>query len=78
MLTALTWQNVDDALQTSIINGFNLMPINIPLLTTIILLTGVLAMAQQNVIVRDISSVEALGAYQSFAQIKLGRLHKMR
>jgi Ca2+-transporting ATPase len=38
-----------------------IMPISIPLLTTLILLTGVLAMAKDRVIIRNLSAVETLG-----------------
>jgi len=68
------WEDVRPILVESIINGFNLMPINIPLLTTIILLTGVLGMAKNNVIVRNISSVESLGRVSVVCSDKTGTI----
>ena len=40
--------------------GMKVMPINLPLLTTIVLLTGVLIMAQKGVIVRELSRTKSL------------------
>ncbi len=70
----ITWAIIRGILVESIKNGFNLMPINIPLLTTIILLTGVLGMAKSNVIVRNIASVEALGRVSVICSDKTGTI----
>ncbi|HMF31448.1 MAG TPA: cation-transporting P-type ATPase [Candidatus Lokiarchaeia archaeon] len=74
LFTMPPWDVIQSALVTAIKNGFNLMPINIPLLTTIILLTGVIAMASQNVIVRDISAVESLGRVSVICSDKTGTI----
>lgn len=68
------WEDLRTTLINSIVNGFNLMPINIPLLTTIILLTGVLGMAKSNVIVRNIAAVESLGRVSVVCSDKTGTI----
>jgi Ca2+-transporting ATPase len=57
-----------------IINAMTVMPINIPLLTTIVLLTGVLAMAGVGVIVSNLSAVESLGRISVICTDKTGTL----
>ncbi len=56
--------------------GMKVMPINLPLLTTIVLLTGVLAMGQKGVIVREISRTEGLGRVSVLCTDKTGTLTK--
>jgi Ca2+-transporting ATPase len=58
----------------AIITAMTIMPINIPLLTTIVLLTGVLVMASRGVIVRDLSAVESLGRVSVICTDKTGTL----
>ena len=58
----------------AIINAMTVMPINIPLLTTIVLLTGVLAMAGVGVIVSNLSAVESLGRVSVICTDKTGTL----
>ncbi|MFW9885203.1 MAG: cation-translocating P-type ATPase [Candidatus Thorarchaeota archaeon] len=57
-----------------ITRAMTIMPINIPLLTTIVLLTGVLAMARKGVIIRDLSAVESLGRVSVICSDKTGTL----
>ncbi|MFX1562608.1 MAG: cation-translocating P-type ATPase [Promethearchaeota archaeon] len=64
---------VDNAVR-AIITAMTIMPINIPLLTTIVLLTGVLVMASRGVIVRDLSAVESLGRVSVICTDKTGTL----
>ena len=45
----------------SLNSAMDLLPLNIPLLVTIILLTGVLSMAHYGVIIRNLASVDSLG-----------------
>ncbi|MCD6514552.1 MAG: cation-transporting P-type ATPase [Candidatus Odinarchaeota archaeon] len=59
-----------------LITAMSIMPINIPLLTTIILLTGVLAMAKHQVIIRDLNSVESLGRVSVVCSDKTGTITK--
>ncbi|MHA1728312.1 MAG: cation-translocating P-type ATPase [Promethearchaeota archaeon] len=60
--------------------AMDIMPINIPLLTAIVLLTGVLAMATHGVIIRNITSVDSLGRVSVICTDKTGTLteSKMR
>jgi Ca2+-transporting ATPase len=58
----------------AIINAMTVMPINIPLLTTVVLLTGVLAMAGVGVIVSNLSAVESLGRVSILCTDKTGTL----
>jgi Ca2+-transporting ATPase len=63
---------ISDGIQSAM----TIMPINIPLLTTIVLLTGVLAMARTGVIIRDLSAVESLGRVSIICTDKTGTLTK--
>ena len=58
----------------SIKTSMAIMPISIPLLTTIILLTGVLAMAKDRVIIRNLSAVETLGRCSILCTDKTGTI----
>jgi Ca2+-transporting ATPase len=58
----------------SLNSALDILPINIPLLTTIVLLTGVLAMAQQGVIIRNLASVDSLGRVSVVCTDKTGTL----
>jgi Ca2+-transporting ATPase len=60
----------------SLNSAMDIMPINIPLLTTIVLLTGVLAMAHQGVIIRNLASVDSLGRVSVVCSDKTGTLTK--
>lgn len=54
--------------------AMNLVPINLPLLTTIILITGVLNLAKSGVIIRNISAVEAMGRVSIVCSDKTGTI----
>ncbi|MFX1499011.1 MAG: cation-translocating P-type ATPase [Promethearchaeota archaeon] len=60
----------------SLNSAMDLLPINIPLLVTIILLTGVLVMARQGVIIRNLASVDSLGRVSVVCSDKTGTLTK--
>jgi Ca2+-transporting ATPase len=60
----------------SLNSAMDLLPINIPLLVTIILLTGVLAMAHHGVIIRNLASVDSLGRVSVVCSDKTGTLTK--
>ncbi|MCK4286735.1 MAG: cation-transporting P-type ATPase, partial [Candidatus Lokiarchaeota archaeon] len=60
----------------SLNSALDLMPINIPLLTTIILVTGVLVMAHHGVIIRNLASVDSLGRVSVVCSDKTGTLTK--
>ncbi|MHA1224158.1 MAG: cation-translocating P-type ATPase, partial [Candidatus Heimdallarchaeaceae archaeon] len=51
-----------------------IMPISIPLLTTLILLTGVISMAKDRVIIRNLSAVETLGRCSVLCTDKTGTI----
>ena len=68
--TALVVQNI----VASIITAMSLMPINIPLLTTIVLITGVLAMATHRVVIRNLSAIESLGRISVLCSDKTGTI----
>ncbi|MFW9992047.1 MAG: cation-translocating P-type ATPase [Candidatus Odinarchaeota archaeon] len=61
-------------LANSIITAMSIMPINIPLLTTIVLITGVLAMATYGVVIRNLSAVESLGRASILCSDKTGTI----
>ncbi|NWF97012.1 MAG: cation-transporting P-type ATPase [Candidatus Thorarchaeota archaeon] len=67
-------QAIASQLSNGITRAMTIMPINIPLLTTIVLLTGVLAMAKKGVIIRDLSAVESLGRVSVICSDKTGTL----
>jgi len=60
----------------SLNSAMDLLPINIPLLVTIILLTGVVAMAHHGVIIRNLASVDSLGRVSVVCSDKTGTLTK--
>ncbi|MHA2176109.1 MAG: cation-translocating P-type ATPase [Candidatus Hodarchaeales archaeon] len=66
--------NVVFDLSNIIIKAMTVVPINIPLLTTIILITGVLAMAKHKVIIRNLASIESLGRISILCSDKTGTI----
>ncbi len=54
----------------------DIMPINIPLLTTIVMLTGVLKLAEHGMIIRNLTSVDSLGRISVVCSDKTGTLTK--
>ncbi|MGV9170715.1 MAG: cation-translocating P-type ATPase, partial [Promethearchaeia archaeon] len=70
----LTLAAISHQLTEGITKAMTIMPINIPLLTTIVLLTGVLAMAKKGVIIRDLSAVESLGRVSVICSDKTGTM----
>ena len=69
-------QYLSERIGAGITRAMTIMPINIPLLTTIVLLTGVLAMARKGVIIRDLSAVESLGRVSVICSDKTGTMTK--
>lgn len=65
---------VAENLVRSLTTAMSIMPINIPLLTTIVLATGVLAMAKHEVIVRNLSAIESLGRVSVICCDKTGTI----
>ncbi len=62
------------SLSNLIIKAMSVVPINIPLLTTIILITGVLAMAKHRVIIRNLAAIESLGRISILCSDKTGTI----
>ncbi|MFX1322443.1 MAG: cation-translocating P-type ATPase, partial [Promethearchaeota archaeon] len=60
----------------SLNSALDLMPLNIPLLVTIVLITGVLSMARYGVIIRNLASVDSLGRVSVVCSDKTGTLTK--
>lgn len=65
---------VSEALVSSILRAMNIMPINLPILTTLVLITGVLNMAQSGVIVKNLSAIESLGRVSVICTDKTGTI----
>lgn len=56
--------------------GKNLVPLNLPLLTTLILVTGVYTLAKQGIIIRNLTAIEAMGRVSVIASDKTGTITK--
>ncbi|MHA1491275.1 MAG: cation-translocating P-type ATPase [Promethearchaeota archaeon] len=67
---------ISAALVSSILRAMNIMPINLPLLTTLVLITGVLNMAQSGVIIKNLSAIESLGRVSVICADKTGTITK--
>ncbi|MFX1278222.1 MAG: cation-translocating P-type ATPase [Promethearchaeota archaeon] len=67
---------VSSALVRSILRATNILPINLPLLTTLVLITGVLNMAQSGVIIKNLSAIESLGRVSIICSDKTGTITK--
>ncbi|TFF86310.1 MAG: cation-translocating P-type ATPase [Promethearchaeota archaeon] len=65
---------ISEALVTSILRSMNVMPINLPILTTLVLVTGVLNMAQNGVIVKNLAAIESLGRVSIICSDKTGTI----
>jgi len=60
----------------TLVTSMSIMPINIPLLTTIVLLTGIIAMVKYQVVIRDLNAVESLGRVSVICSDKTGTITK--
>ncbi|MFX0009129.1 MAG: cation-translocating P-type ATPase, partial [Candidatus Hermodarchaeota archaeon] len=65
---------ISEALTSSILRAMNIMPINLPILTTLVLITGVLTMAQSAVIVKNLAAIESLGRVSVICTDKTGTI----
>jgi Ca2+-transporting ATPase len=74
--SGISVESIFENISKGIVSAMQIMPINIPLLTTIVLLTGVLAMAGKGVIIRDLSAVESLGRVSVICSDKTGTMTK--
>lgn len=69
-------QDLSSALTDSILRAMNIIPINLPLLVTLVLITGVLTMAQSGVIIKNLSAIESLGRVSVICSDKTGTITK--
>ncbi|MFW9894377.1 MAG: cation-translocating P-type ATPase [Candidatus Thorarchaeota archaeon] len=67
---------ISSALISSILRATNVLPINLPLLSTLVLITGVLSMAQHGVIIKNLSAIESLGRVSVICSDKTGTITK--
>ena len=67
---------ISSAIVSSILRATNVLPINLPLLSTLVLITGVLSMAQQGVIIKNLSAIESLGRVSVICTDKTGTITK--
>ncbi len=67
---------ISHALVSSILRATNILPINLPILSTLVLITGVLYMAQGGVIIKNLASIESLGRVSVICSDKTGTITK--
>lgn len=60
----------------SLVTAMSIMPINIPLLTTIIMITGILSMVKYQVVIRNMNAIESLGRVSVICSDKTGTITK--
>ncbi|MFX1317454.1 MAG: cation-translocating P-type ATPase, partial [Promethearchaeota archaeon] len=68
--------NIGKALVSAIIRSTNVVPFNLPLLSTLVLITGVLEMAQRGVIIKNLSAIESRGRVSVICSDKTGTITK--
>ncbi|MFW9820955.1 MAG: cation-translocating P-type ATPase, partial [Candidatus Thorarchaeota archaeon] len=68
--------SIIEAITDSVIRSMNIVPINLPLLSTLVLITGVLTMAQSGVIIKNLSAIESLGRVSVICSDKTGTITK--
>jgi Ca2+-transporting ATPase len=73
---AILQEAIITAFTDSIIRAMNIVPINLPLLSTLVLITGVLYMAKSGVIIKNLSAIESLGRVSVIASDKTGTITK--
>jgi len=69
-------EKISEALTDSILRAMNIVPINLPLITTLVLITGVLNMAQNGVVIKNLSAIESLGRVSVVCSDKTGTITK--
>jgi len=67
---------IGEALVSSILRSINVVPFNLPLLSTLVLITGVLEIAQSGVIIKNLSAIESLGRVSVICSDKTGTITK--
>jgi len=63
-----------NALVNSILRATTVVPFNLPLLSTLVLITGILEMAQSGVIIKNLSAIESLGRVSIICSDKTGTI----
>jgi len=74
LLSVSIAQEVSKSLTTSL----SIMPINVPLLITTIMLTGALFMAEHEIVIRNLNAIECLGRVSVLCTDKTGTITKNR
>nr|MDO8134184.1 cation-transporting P-type ATPase [Candidatus Njordarchaeum guaymaensis] len=67
---------VAETIVGTLVTSMSIMPINIPVLTTIVLLIGIIAMVKYQVVIRDLNAVESLGRVSVVCSDKTGTITK--
>ncbi|GAI31228.1 unnamed protein product, partial [marine sediment metagenome] len=76
LLDIFTSENIKGELIAAIIRSMNVIPINLPILTTLVMLTGVLNLAKTGVIIRNLSAIESMGRVSVICTDKTGTITK--
>ena len=76
VLEIFTPDNIRGELIAAIIRSMNVIPINLPILATLVLLTGVLNLAKSGVIIRNLSAIESMGRVSVICTDKTGTITK--
>jgi len=76
LLDIFTSENIKGELIAAIIRSMNVIPINLPILTTLVMLTGVLNLAKTGVIIRNLSAIESMGRISVICTDKTGTITK--
>ncbi|MFX1312700.1 MAG: cation-translocating P-type ATPase [Promethearchaeota archaeon] len=65
---------ITKALVSSILRATAVVPFNLPLLSTLVLITGILEMVQSGVIIKNLSAIESLGRVSIICSDKTGTI----
>jgi len=76
ILDIFTSENIRGELVAAVIRSMNVIPINLPILATLVLLTGVLNLAKSGVIIRNLSAIESMGRVSVICTDKTGTITK--
>ncbi|MBD3214606.1 MAG: HAD-IC family P-type ATPase [Candidatus Lokiarchaeota archaeon] len=76
LLAGIIKLSVIDIVSNALIRAINVFPVNLPLLVTLVLITGVLEMAKRGVIIKNLSAIESLGRVSVICADKTGTITK--
>jgi Ca2+-transporting ATPase len=71
-----TPESINEQIVAAIFRSMNVIPINLPLLATLVMLTGVLNLAKSGVIIRNLSAIESMGRVSVICTDKTGTITK--